>query len=48
MNVAPIGWKIGLGCVEAEEILNPSLLQSSLETCEERLSPVWAAFKVLA
>jgi hypothetical protein len=25
MNVAPIGWKIRLGCLEAEEILYPGI-----------------------
>jgi hypothetical protein len=45
MNVAPIGWKIGLGCVEAEEILYPPLFQPSLKTREERFFFVFPALE---
>jgi hypothetical protein len=48
MNVAKGGGKVSLGRVEAEEILNPSLLQPSLETSKERLFSVSPAFEVLA
>jgi hypothetical protein len=48
MNVAAIGWQACLGRVEAEEILNPALLEPPLETREERLCVVRAAFEVLA
>lgn len=48
MDVATIGWQACLGRVEAEEILNPPLLESSLETSEERFASVSPASEVLA
>jgi hypothetical protein len=48
MDVAEGGRKISLRSVKAEKALNSPLLQSALETREERLSLVRPVFEVLA
>jgi hypothetical protein len=45
MHVTAIGWQACLGRVEAEEILNPPLLEPAPEASEERLCVVPAAFR---